>query len=246
MIRPFVLALVFLTRIPVPVWFRPQPEEWGRSVFFFPWVGLVIGLMMASLYALFPYADPGVLAALLLTIWVLTTGGLHLDGLADAADAWAGGAGDRDRILAIMKDPRSGPMAVVVTVLVLLAKFATLQVVVEYGAWKVLLWVPVLGRAAILLMLITTPYVRPYGIGMDHAGYLPRIPCIGILLVIAVVTVLELRWDGTALLSALGIGFILLRQELLKRLGGTTGDTLGASCELIEAATLVILVLLIS
>jgi adenosylcobinamide-GDP ribazoletransferase len=65
-------------------------------------------------------------AALLLTVWVLLSGGLHLDGLADSADAWLGGFGDRERTLTIMKDPRSGPIAVVVLVLVLLLKFCAL------------------------------------------------------------------------------------------------------------------------
>ncbi|NJN48049.1 MAG: adenosylcobinamide-GDP ribazoletransferase, partial [Candidatus Competibacteraceae bacterium] len=170
--RAFTLALVFLTRIPVPVRFTPQAEDWGRSVLYFPLVGLVIGAALVALYAVFHHLlDPGVLAVLLLTVWTLATGGLHLDGLADAADAWIGGFGDREKTLAIMKDPRSGPIAIVVVVLVLLAKFAALQTVVQNGAWGALLWAPVLGRAFILLMLITTPYVRPEGVATAHAEY---------------------------------------------------------------------------
>jgi hypothetical protein len=110
-----------------------------------------------------------VLAALVLAVWVLLTGGLHLDGLADTADAWIGGQGDRDRTLAIMKDPRSGPMAVVIIVLVLLSKFAALQVLLAGDARTVLLLTPMLGRTVIVLLLITTPYVRPEGLGAAYA-----------------------------------------------------------------------------
>lgn len=246
MSRPLILALVFMTRIPVPVSFEPRPEDWGRSVVFFPLVGLLIGLLMAGLYQLFPYADPHVLAVVLVTVWVLTTGGLHLDGLADLADAWVGGSGDREKTLAIMKDSRSGPMAVMALILVLLGKFTTLAVIAGQGAWELLLLIPVLGRSAILLMLITTPYVRPQGIGVAHADYLPRVLCTLLLILVGVATAIMLEWDGIALLALLGMGLIGLRQLLLDRLGGITGDTLGATCELAETMSLMFLVLLAS
>lgn len=246
MSRALALALVFMTRIPVPVRFQPRPQDWGRSVLFFPLVGLVIGLLMTGLYELFPYADPNVLAALLITVWALFTGGLHLDGLADLADAWVGGSGDREKTLAIMKDSRSGPMAVMAMILVLLGKFAALAVIVEQGAWELLLLIPVLGRSAILLMLISTPYVRPQGIGIAHADHLPRVLCIFLLLLVAIATTIVLVWDGFALLALLGIGFIGLRRLLLDRLGGITGDILGATCELTETVSLMFLVLVAS
>ena len=76
-------------------------------------------------------ASPLLQAALLLALWVALTGALHLDGLADSADAWLGGFGDPARTLEIMKDPRSGPVAVVVLVLLLLLKFSALLVVLQ-------------------------------------------------------------------------------------------------------------------
>ena len=243
MIRFFSLALVFLTRIPVPLWFEPEPQDWGNSVFFFPFVGLLIGGLLAGLDALFASVDPGVAAALLLTIWVLLTGGLHLDGLADTADAWLGG-GDRDKTLAIMKDARSGPMAIIAIVLLLLIKFATLQVGVAHQAWAMLVVTPALGRAAILWLLLTTPYVRPGGIGMIYANHLPRTACLLLLLAGSAVSLWVFGWDGIILLLWLGASLLCLRQGLVRRLGGITGDTLGAACELTEATVLVMLVLL--
>ena len=245
MIRAFALALQLLTRLPVPSSSRPpRPEELGLSVLFFPVVGLLIGALLAGLHTALWLVDPGVLAALVLAAWVLLTGALHLDGLADTADAWIGGQGDRDRTLAIMKDPRSGPIAMVAVVLVLLTKFATLQALLAGDARVILLLAPVLGRAIILLLLITTPYVRPDGLGAPYASYLPRLSCGLLVLLIAAATVALLEWQGGALLAALGVGFLGWRQGLMARLGGATGDTLGVACELAETIALLTPVLL--
>ncbi len=245
MIRAFALALQLLTRLPVPLSsLPPRPEELGLSVLFFPVVGLIIGALLAGLHTALWLIDPGVLAALVLATWVLLTGGLHLDGLADTADAWIGGQGNRDRTLAIMKDPRSGPIAIVAIVLVLLAKFAALQALLAGDARATLLLAPVLGRTVIVLLLITTPYVRPDGLGAPYANYLPRLSCGLLMLLIAAVTVALLGGLGGALLGGLGVGFFGLRYWLLARLGGATGDTLGAACELAETVALLMPVLL--
>lgn len=214
------------------------------SVLFFPVVGLLIGALLAGLHTALWLVDPGALAALVLAAWVLLTGGLHLDGLADTADAWIGGQGNRDRTLTIMKDPRSGPIAIVAIVLALLAKFAALQALLAGDARVILLLAPVLGRTIIVLLLITTPYVRPDGLGAPYANYLPRLSCGLLVLLIAAVTVAFLEWQGGVLLAALGVGFLSLRYELMARLGGATGDTLGAACELAETIALLMPVLL--
>lgn len=245
MIRAFALALQLLTRLPVPSPSSPpRPEELGLSVLFFPGVGLMIGALLAGLHTALWLIDPGVLAALVLTTWVLLTGGLHLDGLADTADAWIGGQGDRSRTLAIMKDPRSGPIAIAVVVLVLLNKFATLQMLLAGDARTLLLLTPVLGRTLIVLLLLTTPYVRPDGLGTPYAHYLPRLSCSVLLLLVAAVTAALLHWQGGVLLVVLGISFFGLRHWLLVRLGGVTGDTLGAACELTETVALLVPALL--
>lgn len=246
MIRPLVLALQLLTRLPIPsLNSSPHPWELGRSVLFFPVVGLVIGALLAGLHVALWWTDPGVLAALVLAVWVLLTGGLHLDGLADTADAWIGGQGDRSRTLAIMKDPRSGPAAIAAVVLVLLNKFAALQMLLAGDAHDVLLLAPVWGRAMIVLLLVTTPYVRPDGLGSPYAHELPRLSGGLLVTLIAVATVVLLGWPGGILLAVLSIGFLGLRHVWIARLGGVTGDTLGATCELMEMLALLTLALLV-
>ncbi|MFZ1829231.1 MAG: adenosylcobinamide-GDP ribazoletransferase, partial [Candidatus Competibacteraceae bacterium] len=137
-------------------------------------------------------------------------------------------------------------IAIVVIVLLLLTKFAALQVLLVGDAGLVLLLAPVLGRTVTVLLLITTPYVRPDGLGSPYANYLPRWSCGVLVLLVAVATVALLEGRGGALLAVLGIGFMGLRHSLMTRLGGVTGDTLGAVCELTEMVALLVLALLVN
>jgi adenosylcobinamide-GDP ribazoletransferase len=237
---PWWIALQFLTRLPVTLAGMPAPEQIGRSLLFYPLVGLLIGLLL--LFAQHLLSDSAVLlqAALLLTVWVGISGGLHLDGLADSADAWVGGFGDRERTLAIMKDPRSGPIAVVVLVLLLLLKFAALVALLESGAGLLLLLVPWLARCLLPVLFLTTPYVRAGGLGQALAEHLPRqqLPW---MLGANAVAMLLFGWPALLALLVAGVIFIWLRILMLKRLGGATGDTAGALLEIAECAVLLAL-----
>ncbi|CAI8715292.1 Adenosylcobinamide-GDP ribazoletransferase [Pseudomonas sp. IT-347P] len=236
---PLWIALQFLSSLPIRLPGMPEPEQLGRSLLFYPLVGLLFGVILWALNLLLAGAPLLLHAALLLTVWVLLSGALHLDGLADSADAWLGGFGDRERTLTIMKDPRSGPIAVVTLVLVLLLKFAALLALIEQGQGLALIIVPLLGRAALLGLFLTTPYVRAGGLGQALADHLPRragwwvlgLSALACLLITGVSAV-------TALLIAVGV-FVWLRQVMMRRLGGTTGDTAGALLELLEMVVLV-------
>lgn len=240
----FWIALQFLSSLPVRLPGMPEPAQLGRSLLFYPLVGLLFGGLLWGLDALLLGTPLLLHGALLLTAWVLLSGGLHLDGLADSADAWLGGFGDRERTLLIMKDPRSGPIAVITLVLVLLLKFAALLALIEQRQTLALIIVPVLGRGALLGLFLTTPYVRAGGLGQALADHLPRHRGWQVLLACALAGVLVAGWVGvSALVIALAV-FIGLRQMMLRRLGGCTGDTAGALLELLEMVVLVGLVLI--
>jgi len=238
-VKAFLLALQFLTCLPVSLRFAPSPADWGRSALAYPLVGLLIGLVLAGLQQLVGHADPLLQAALLTAAWALITGGLHLDGLADSADAWVGGHGDRERTLAIMKDPRSGPAAVSTLALALLLKFAALAALVKAGVWPALLLAPVLGRSALVALLLCTPYVRPGGMGAAMSAHLPRAAAALALLLVAAGALFTGKAGAPAALAAC----LILRWIMMRRLGGMTGDTLGAAVELTEVAVLVALAL---
>jgi adenosylcobinamide-GDP ribazoletransferase len=240
----WLIALQFLTRVPVRLAGMPAPEQVGRSLLWYPLLGLLIGALLLGLHLLLG-ASPALLqAALLLIVWVAITGGLHLDGLADSADAWAGGFGDRERSLAIMQDPRSGPIAVVVLVLVLvlLLKFAALVTLLETDAGLSLVLAPWLARGSLPLLFLSTPYVRAGGLGQALAEHLPRRQLPWVLAAHGM-AILLLGWAGLQALLVAGLLFVWGRWVMLQRLGGTTGDTAGALLELTECAVLVVLAL---
>ena len=244
MLRPILIAVQFLTLLPVSRLGAPTTRELGQSVLVYPLVGLVIGLLLASLQVVLTETDPALGAALILTVWVLITGALHLDGLADSADAWIGGHADPNRTLEIMKDPRAGPAGVVAVVLLLLIKFAALGVLVREGAWTVLVLAPVLGRGAVLGLFITTPYVRPGGIGEALSNELPAVGAWFVLLAVGLGTVLIGGWRGAGILLCVALVAVVLRAIMVRRIGGTTGDTAGAFVELLEATSILVPALL--
>ena len=239
---PFWIALQFLSSLPIRLPGMPQPQKLGRSLLFYPLVGVLFGALLLGLNALLDGAPLMLHAALLLTAWVLLSGGLHLDGLADSADAWLGGFGDRERTLSIMKDPRSGPIAVVTLVLVLLLKFSALMAMIENHQSLGLLLAPLIGRAAMLGLFLGTPYVRPGGLGQALADHLPRRAGQQVLLGSALFCVLIAGISGLLALLVASVGFFWLRHLMLRRLGGTTGDTAGAMLELLEVAVLLVVV----
>ena len=242
---PFWIALQFLSSLPIRLPGMPAPQELGRSLLFYPLVGLLFGGILWVLNWLLLGTPVLLHAALLLTVWVLLSGALHLDGLADSADAWLGGYGDRERTLTNMKDPRSGPIAVVTLVLVLLLKFAALLTLIEQQHSVFLIIVPLIGRSALLGLFLTTPYVRAGGLGQALADHLPRLAGKRVLAVSALACVLIAGLGGVLALVLAALMFVWLRQVMLRRLGGTTGDTAGALLELLEVGVLVGLVLVI-
>lgn len=235
-----LVALQFLTRLPVHFKQMPTSEQFGRATLFYPLVGLLIGGLLMGVGELLVNVHLLLQAALLLALWVLISGGLHLDGLADTADAWVGGLGDRERTLAIMKDPRCGPVAVVTLVVVLLLKFAAITAVLGNHQYWALLLAPWLGRCALPLLFFNTGYARPGGLGQALADHLPRRAMPWMLVGNAALMMLA-GLPGMLAVSVTLVVFVWLRRRFIARLGGTTGDTAGAMVELVECAVLVAL-----
>lgn len=237
---PLLLAMQFLTRIPVPDPGLVADRVVGRSLLWYPAVGLLLGALIWCLQLLLDWLLPDLLwlqAGLILSFWCLLTGGLHLDGLADSADAWVGGFGDRSRTLELMKDPRCGPSAVMLLVLLLLVKFAALVHLLQMEpAW--LLIIPLIGRVSLLLLFLTTDYVRQQGLGSILTEQFNRRQARGLLILIAVVLIC-LGWPAVMASCVALLLFVGLRHLMIQRLGGTTGDTAGALVELGEAAALI-------
>ena len=236
--RGLLVALGFLTRIPVPPRVFDDPRAQRTSLAWYPMVGVIVGALVTASFLVLPREHVLLSAALTLLAWVALTGGLHLDGVADSADAWVGGFGDRARTLEIMKDPRSGPAGVTAIILLLLLKFAALASLPAENAW--LLWLsPLLARTALTAAFVTTPYVRSGGLGSALKDA-PRVACVFALLC-AIAAGLAFGLPGVFALGAAIIVFVLWRRACMRRLGGFTGDTAGALAEMVEVGVLVAL-----
>ncbi|WAR45085.1 adenosylcobinamide-GDP ribazoletransferase [Methylomonas rapida] len=237
----FLIALQFLTRIPVSRSLPHDDAAVGRSVLYYPVVGFLLGLVLSGLALALAAGPDMVAAAVVLTAWVWLTGGLHLDGLADCADACVGGLGDRQRSLAIMKDPAAGPIAVVVLLLVLLLKWAAVLALLQQNNFICLLAAPILGRSAVLLLMLSTPYVRTNGVAEKMTQHFPFVEARWVVVISLVFVGVLMGWANVLLA---GVLLLWLRYAALVRLGGVTGDVYGAAVELIETAALLAVVLL--
>lgn len=242
-LRPLWIAGRFLTRLPFPDPGVVDDPVLGRALPWYPAIGLLIGLILATAAWLLAGSPTLVAAALVLCLWVWVTGALHLDGLADTADAWIGGLGDRHKTLAIMKDPASGPAGVTALVLVLVTKLACLDALFASAAAWQLVCAPLLARATLPLLFASTPYVRTGGLGMALSHHARGEHCRVSAALAAALVLLAVWPTGLLLVGAVAFAYVLLRRAFIERLGGFTGDAAGALVELAELIVLVVLAL---
>jgi adenosylcobinamide-GDP ribazoletransferase len=243
--RAFLIAVQFLTRIPVRLGKPPSEGEVAASVACFPLVGLIVGGILALTHvALGPYLPPMVEASVLLVGYILVTGGIHLDGLMDTVDGLSSSQ-DPERILAVMKDSRVGAMGVAAAAVVILARYSVYGSLPGTLAPGLLVAAAVSSRWSMGLCMALAPYARQgSGLGRSfvEAPNGPRL-----LVATLLATAIALAASGYQGLGALGASAVatgLFAAMLRKRVGGITGDTLGALNEITEVTSLLVLVVL--
>jgi adenosylcobinamide-GDP ribazoletransferase len=235
-----ILAVRFLTILPVPGREADGPGALGRAAWWFPVVGLALGAGLAALDRALALAFPPLLSALLLvSAWKVVTGGIHLDGLADSLDGLGGG--DVERRLAIARDSRIGVFGAVGLILSFLIAVVALAEIPAPARAAILLLAPAVGRGA---PLVAGACVRPAtpdrGTGAAFVRTLPR--AAGPVHVIAALAlaILLLGPLGAALPAgalAAALGWTALVRW---RFGGLTGDGLGGAVEVSELAFLLL------
>jgi adenosylcobinamide-GDP ribazoletransferase len=236
LVQELLVAFQFLTRLPISH-IAYQPDSLSRSAKFFPVVGLVIGLGASVLqHLLTPHLIRALVALLVLAFLVLITGGLHEDGLADAADAFGGGW-NPEQVLTILRDSRIGSFGALALVLSVLARFLLLSILPVNRFTALVISAHVLCRWTTLpLSYFLRPAREGDGQGARIAQRIsPASLLIGTLLSFAIVLYLMRREFWIPVLAALAIttfsGIYYFR-----RLGGVTGDCLGATNQLTEIA----------
>ncbi len=239
-------AGAFLTIFPTARGLAMPPERLGRSMAFFPAIGLVIGLGLVVInWALGALLPRPVLDCLLILLLIAATGALHLDGIADLIDGLAGGK-DREGVLRIMKDSRVGAIGVVGLVMVLLLKYLSLYNVPPEYKSAALIFMPCAGRWIQVVLAAFCRYVRPEGgtggAFVDYTGEREFLIATATLLLAGVVL---FGLSGIFLIFLLGLATMVLIRYFEARLGGVTGDVLGAATEIVEVLSLLLILAVI-
>ena len=212
--------------------------ELGQAVGFFPLVGWLLGAVLWGVFSLLTsFFPPPVLAALLLTLWLLFSGAIHFDGFLDMCDGLFGGRTPEAR-LEIMRDHRVGAFATAGGSLLLLTAFAALTAIPPIRMGTALLLAPVFGRWAAAQAIVWLPYARPQGLGRamkDHARWPQALLATLILAPACFFFPLASLYAGLATLLMLGLILLIT----LRRIPGLTGDSYGAIITLTEIAVLI-------
>lgn len=236
--RRLIVALGFLTRLPVPR-VEADTSDFAAAIRYYPCVGLIIGVALAAGGWAGAHIDGWTGALIALGCWVAVTGALHLDGLSDLADGLGAAHGDRQRLLTVMADPHIGSFGVVAIALQLVAKLVLIHAIAPFGwgalGWGPLIAVPFAARIGPLAWARWVPPLKPGGLATMVAGAVRRRDLIGWGALLAAAAVVQPALAAAPLLIG-GWGW-----WLRVRLGGVTGDAHGAGIELVESGLLLAL-----
>ena len=242
--RLYLIALQFLTIIPLPFTASCEERDLGRSMSFFPAAGLTLGFLLVGANYLLGHLFPrSVTDLLLLALLAGFTGALHLDGLADVFDGLAA-RGGRERFLAVMKDSRCGPVGAAALAFFLLIKYQALLAVPEPQKDAALLLFPLLGRYAQVQCTVGATRARTDGLGATFIGGAGQFQLLAALVTAVAASLLLFGVSGIWLCGGAALLTWWVSRWSHRRLGGITGDIIGFTCELAEAVTLLLIVAL--
>ncbi len=240
----FLAALRFLTIIPLPGRREVTPEEVGRSIVYFPLVGLIIGLILVGLNWLMGLFLPSALVDVLLVVsLVAISGAFHLDGFVDTCDGMVGHKTVEER-WRVMSDSRVGGFGIIGACCLLLVKYVSLSNVPESWLVETLVLMSVLSRWAMVYAVFAYPYAKPSGLGkaFKQGASWPRF-VIATLITLVVALILA-QLTGFIIMIAIWVTVVAMAAYLKGKFGGLTGDTYGAINEVAEVCLLILVCLL--
>jgi adenosylcobinamide-GDP ribazoletransferase len=245
-LHPFFNAISFLTSLPVPGNVISE-DSLARSLIFFPFVGVIIGIFISGFhFLLIRCFSPPLAGAFTLVFWVWITGGLHLDGFIDCCDALLASTSPEKR-LEILKDTSAGSFGVIGAILLLLVKYSSILCLKQALSDAALFLVPVSGRLALCYVILRYPYARINGMGRIFKDAAGKKEAISTIVVLILSGMLVFPFVYPPFIGYMFYIFSLLCIEvcgfwMLKRVAGFTGDMYGAICELVETAGLIFFV----
>jgi adenosylcobinamide-GDP ribazoletransferase len=237
--RAFKGAVSFLTRIPTGTG-TSSPEAMASWVPYFPVVGALVGLSGAVVYAAATAVwVPIVAASIAVAVEVVITGGFHEDGLGDSADA-LGATGGREDVRRILRDPRLGSFGVLAITLGLILRVGTMTSLQPWSAVAALPAAHALSRAAAMVVLNYTPIAQKQGLGATYGHALTgRALMAGMFSAIAISVLAIGLWGLVAAVVAASVA-LSMGHAARRRIGGVTGDVLGATQQCALVAVLLL------
>jgi len=245
--KDFILMLQFLTRIPINIQIKVEEDSFKKGMVYFPLVGLVIGALNVLVFLALSLVVSDLLAIIFMTLFnVCLTGGLHLDGLADTCDGIYSSR-SKGRMLEIMKDSRIGTNGGVAIFFDLTLRIALLNSISSnnYSVLKAILIASVLSRTILVLLSYISTYARKEG-GLGNL-FIGKITTkgltISLIMGILIMSIL-LGYKAMFIFLPLLVIMFLYEKYIKSKIGGMTGDTLGAAAEITEILVLFIYVIL--
>ncbi len=240
-LKKMVLMLQFLTRIPIKINIPAGNEDFGKGLIFAPFIGLVIGAILAvAAYGLGFIFPQTVVSAMVIVLYIIITGGLHLDGLGDTFDGIFSNR-SKERILEIMRDSRVGTNAVLAVASVLLLNFAALSQFNSAYFLKAVLLMPVAGRVGSIVGAAVSGYARQgEGLGKSFIDFCGKKELFWGLLIYTVICLLTFDYKLWIIMLIPPVTAFLTVKYFSGKIGGATGDILGAVCELNQCIYLLV------
>jgi len=233
----FLTALQFLTRIRLPANLVRPSAPLAQANRWFPAVGLVLGALVGSSAYLGTLWNPWLGALFAVLAWTLITGGLHLDGLADLADALGAAHQSQEKLINVLSDPHIGGFGVIALILQLLSKFVLILLLLQKSIILPLLLIPAWSRLGASWWSSSIPPIKS-GLASQLTDSLSH----RTLLLWTALLISSSMMFAPALVLA-PILALLWRSYLLKKLGGMNGDSIGAGIEVLESLLLLLFIL---
>lgn len=243
-IKRFIIMLQFFTTIPIKQNIKSDVEDYGKGLVFAPLVGLIIGIILTGVYyGLERFFSAQVIFVFIIIAYIILTGGIHLDGLADTFDGLFCGK-SKEKILEIMRDSRIGTNGLLAVVCLLLLNYTLFTSLDLKEIKAVLILFPAAGRMASLIGAGASGYAREtWGLGksfIDYCGF--REVVSGSIIYIAVFCVI-LGVEGLVAAAVTIVFPYIILKLIVGKIQGATGDVLGALCEMNQTCFLICVVL---
>lgn len=242
LLKRFIIMVQFFTSIPIPIKIECDEKDYGEGLVLAPFIGLILGLLICLVYKVLSFLLPiNISSAFLIVVYVVLTGGLHLDGLGDTFDGLFSNR-SKEKILEIMRDSRVGTNAVLALVSIILLNYALINGLEASGSLiSALMLFPVAGRIGSLFGAGVSIYARKTeGLGKSFIDYCGKKEMLlgGAVAIVIFSAILGLK--GLIMAPLMMITALLITKIFTKKIQGATGDILGAVCELNQTTFLLL------